>query len=85
MTSSIQSVPGHPVAVPDSNPAHHGLTLVAAILSDSAIICFHVVGTVQPLSLNILGEYQTKDFTFALFGAAYRTPFTVPYFSQSAE
>src|SRR6476469_7936932 len=46
MTSSIQSVSGQPVAVPDSMPTHHGLGPSAAILSESWSICCHVVGTV---------------------------------------
>ena len=70
MTSSSQSVAGQPVASPDPMPAHHGLMPVAAILSDSAISSSQVVGTVQPLSSNIFGEYQTKDLTLAPSGAA---------------
>ena len=61
---------GQPVASPDSMPAHHGLTPVAAILSDSVIMSSQVSGTFQPLSLNIFGEYHTKDLTLAPSGAA---------------
>ena len=50
-------------------PAHHGLMPLAAIVSLSAISSSQVVGTVQPFSLNIFGEYQTKDFTLAPSGA----------------
>ena len=51
-------------------PKHQGFIPVAAILSDRAVISSHVVGTVQPFFLNILGEYQTNDFTLAPSGAA---------------
>ena len=43
---------------------------VAAIVSDRASISSQVVGMVQPLSANILGEYQTKDLTLASSGGA---------------
>src|SRR3954462_6250364 len=69
-TSSSQSVAGQPVASPASMPAHHGLTPVAAIVSERASMSSHVCGTCQPLSENILGEYHTNDFTFAPSGAA---------------
>ena len=69
-TSSSQSVAGQPVASPDSMPAHHGLMPVAAIVSERASMSSQVSGTVQPLSANIVGEYQTNDFTLAPSGAA---------------
>ena len=68
--SSIQSVPGQPVAAPDSKPAHHGLMPLAAIVSLSVISSSHVVGTVRLLALKYFGEYHTKDFTLAPSGAA---------------
>jgi len=72
MRSSIQSVTTQPVASPDSMPTHHGCTPVplAAISSLSASNSSHVVGMAQPLSSNVFGEYQTKDFTLAPSGAA---------------
>ena len=44
--SSIQSVAGQPVAPSLPNPTHHGVLPSATILSLSAIISSHVVGTV---------------------------------------
>ena len=72
MTSSSQSVAGQPVAAPDSIPAHHGLSTLPPSLMVwvSVISSAQVVGTVQPFSLNIVGEYQTSDLKFVLFGAA---------------
>ena len=75
MTSSIQSVAGQPVASPDSIPAHHGRCTpsephLAAMSSVSLSISSQVVGTVQPFSANIDGEYHTKDFTLAPSGGA---------------
>ena len=43
---------------------------VAAMLSERATMSSQVVGIFQPLSANIFGEYQTKDFTLAPSGAA---------------
>src|SRR5512142_1962598 len=43
--SSSQSVAGQPVAVPEPMPPHHGFLPVAAIVFDSVIMSFHVVGT----------------------------------------
>ncbi len=72
MTSSSQSVAGQPVASPDSMPAHQGLSTLplAAMVSLSVISSSQVCGISQPLSANIDGEYQTKDFTLAPSGAA---------------
>ena len=42
------------------------VTASSLIFSMSSQVC----GTVQPLSLNIFGEYHTNDFTFAPSGAA---------------
>ena len=53
-------------------PAHHGLSTTpdAAMVSDSVLSSAHVVGISQPLSANIVGEYQTSDFRLELFGGA---------------
>ena len=48
--SSIQSVPGQPVAPPDSKPAHHGWMPASTILSERAIISSQVVGISYPFS-----------------------------------
>ncbi len=45
MKSSNQSVTGHPVATPDSMPAHHGVPPSATIWSDSAVSSSSVSGT----------------------------------------
>src|SRR5437867_2809416 len=50
--SSSQSVAGQPVAVPDPMPPHHGFLPAAAIVSLSAIISSHVVGTFHPAAEN---------------------------------
>ena len=39
-------------------------------MSLSVISSSHVVGTFQPFSVNIFGEYQTNDFTLAPSGGA---------------
>ena len=66
----IAELAGQPVASPDSMPAHQGLMPVPSMVSDSAIMSSQVCGTSQPISANILGEYQTKDFTLAVSGGA---------------
>ena len=70
-TSSSQSVAGHPVTSPLSMPPHHGFAIPsAAIRSDRSMSSAHVVGTRYPPRANAFGEYQTRDFTLALNGAA---------------
>src|SRR6266550_7861491 len=44
--SSIQSVPGHPEAAPDSRPTHHGVVPESAIFFESAVRSSQVLGTV---------------------------------------
>jgi hypothetical protein len=51
-------------------PAHQGLMPLAAIVSLSVSSSAQVVGTFQPFSSNIFGEYQTNDLTFAPSGGA---------------
>ena len=66
---SIQSVAGHPVAAPDSIPAHHGLAPAALNFAATASISDQVFGIVTPSFLNCAGEYQTSDFDDAPNGA----------------
>lgn len=60
---------GQPVASWDSMPTHHGLVPLAAMVSESLISSSQVVGTVQPFSLKVFGEYQTNDLTLEPSGA----------------
>ncbi len=68
--SSMKSVPGQPVASPDSTPAHQTWPPVSSwIFWVRSISSVHVCGTSYPASANIDGEYQTKDFALAPSGA----------------
>ena len=66
MISSIQSVPGQPVASPDPRPIHQGVFPSLAIFSVSEMSSSIVFGISYPLSSKLSGEYQTKLFTFTL-------------------
>ena len=67
--SSIQSVAGQPVALPDSKPTHHGVLPSATISSDRAISSSNVVGTVYPAASKSSFGYQIIDFRLTLVGS----------------
>ena len=66
--SSIQSVAGHPVAPPDSNPTHHGTPPSALIWSVNAIRSSQVSGTVYPAASNAFFGYQIMLFRLMFVG-----------------
>ena len=74
MMSSIQSVAGHPVAAPDSNPTHHGVFPSATISSDRAIRSSNVAGTSYPAASKSSFGYQIIDFRLTLVGTPQCSP-----------
>ena len=64
---SNQSVAGHPVAVSDSMPMHHGVLASALICSVSALSSSIVCDlALYPASSQAFFGYQTRPLTLAL-------------------